>query len=120
MCEVPSFLSSPASIDVAELRCCVNQKVSDVEKPFDSEVVLHFGCRFIGIGLSPWRCRYLLRDIFVADGLISLELVPNRRFLLFLWTFLVSPANVVVGVFLVVPMFEAYVEKCCSSSGFHR
>ncbi len=25
--------------------------------------------------------------------------------------FLVSPANVVVGVFLVVPMFEAYLEK---------
>ncbi len=74
------------------------------------------------------------RDIFVADGLISLELVPNRRFFVFV-DFLVSPANVVVGVFLVVPMFEAclekllaffqwspwlksYLEKCCSSGVF--
>jgi len=102
---VPGFLSSPASVVVTELWCWVNQYGDH----FDSEAVLHFGCQFIGIGLSPWRCRYLL-VIFLSP----MDWSPWSWFQIIDCCFcglLVSPANIVVGAFLVVPKFEAYIEN---------
>jgi hypothetical protein len=106
----PAFLSSPASVVVAELRCCVNQRCS--MSSFHLILKLFF---IFGIGSLPWRCLYLLGDIFVADGLISLELVPNCQFFVVWGIFWLARITLLLVFFLCGKVLHS----SCGAMGYH-
>ena len=64
-------------------RCCcwTSMLGESIWKPFDSEVVLHFWLSIYWNRFVTLEVSLSSRDIFVADGLISLGLVPICRVL---------------------------------------